>query len=74
MKKKILGIILSIIGMLMFISLYIMIIICQADYIKHIVTVVGYISVCVFATGIILFKASKENADEQKKEKLIKEK
>lgn len=58
MSKKILGITFVTIGMIMFIMLYALVIIFQADYIKHIVTILGYISVALFATGIIFLKTS----------------
>lgn len=58
MAKRIIGIILSIIGILMFISLYVMVIVNKADYIKYIVTVVGYLCVVVFTVGIFLFKST----------------
>lgn len=58
MAKRIIGIILSIIGILMFISLYVMVIVNKADYIKYIVTVVGYLCVVIFTVGIIMFKST----------------
>ena len=66
MGKRIIGVILSIIGMLMFISLYFIVISSQADYIKHIVTLLGYISVVIFAAGILLCKAKVNKNKENK--------
>ena len=57
MSRKIIGMILASFGMLMFMSLYIIVIINQSDFIKYVVTVLGYLSVIIFATGIILFKS-----------------
>lgn len=58
MVKRILGIILSVIGIMLFISLYVMVILNQADYIKYIVTIVGYLCVVIFTVGIIMFKGT----------------
>ena len=63
MWKRIIGIILSIIGMIMFISLYFIVIYNQADYIKYVVTVLGYIAVIVFAAGILLCKMKIKNKE-----------
>lgn len=54
--KRVFGIILSIIGILLFISLYVIVIINKADYVKYIVTVIGYLCVVIFTVGIIMFK------------------
>ena len=56
LAKRVIGIILSIIGILMFLSLYVIIILFKEDFIKHIITVIGYLCVAVFTVGIILFK------------------
>ena len=56
--KRILGIILMVLGIVLFISLYIMVILSQADYIKYIVTITGYISVAIFMAGIFIFKST----------------
>lgn len=65
MGKKIVGLILSVIGMIIFISLYVIVIINQADFIKYIVTALGYVSVIIFAVGIILFKSNHKNKKEK---------
>lgn len=62
--KRILGIALSVIGVVMFLSLYLIIILNRQDYVKHIVTILGYLSVAIFACGIVLIKTTitkKEN-------------
>lgn len=62
--KRVFGIILSVIGILLFISLYVIVILNKADYVKYIVTVLGYLSVAIFTVGIIMFKQTlspKEN-------------
>lgn len=58
MGKKILSIILSLVGLLMFLSLYVIVIVNEADYIKYVVTALGYVAVVVFAMGIIMLKAN----------------
>lgn len=65
--KRIFGIILSVVGIAMFISLYIIVIINQADYVKYIVTVIGYICVIVFTIGIMLFKSTLVSKEEKVK-------
>ena len=65
MGKKIVGLILSSIGMIIFISLYVIVIINQADFIKYIVTALGYVSVIIFAVGIILFKSNHKSKKEK---------
>lgn len=56
--KRILGIGLMALGVILFISLYVMVILSQENYIKYIVTVTGYISVIVFMAGIFIFKGT----------------
>ncbi len=56
--KRIIGIILMVLGIVLFISLYIMVISSQADYIKYIVTITGYFSVAIFMAGIFIFKST----------------
>ena len=65
--KRIFGIILSVVGIAMFISLYIIVIVNQADYVKYIVTVIGYICVIVFTIGIMLFKSTLVSKEEKVK-------
>ena len=65
--KRIFGIILSVVGIAMFISLYIIVIVNQADYVKYIVTVIGYICVIVFTIGIMLFKSTLLSKEEKVK-------
>ena len=60
-----------IIGIGLFISLYMMVIISDANFMKYIVTVTGYIACLVFMFGIILFKETiqlkgKENKKDNK--------
>ena len=52
--KRILGIGLMALGVILFISLYVMVILSQENYIKYIVTVTGYISVIVFLAKLYL--------------------
>lgn len=70
LTKRILGIVLSSIGLVEFIMLYVLVVISQADFIKYIVTVLGYCSVVFFIGGIFLIKTSMNNNEnkEQKKE------
>lgn len=65
--KRIFGIILSVVGIAMFISLYVIVIVNQADYVKYIVTVIGYICVIVFTIGIMLFKSTLVSKEEKVK-------
>lgn len=65
--KRIFGIILSVVGIAMFISLYIIVIVNQADYVKYIVTVIGYICVIAFTIGIMLFKSTLVSKEEKVK-------
>lgn len=58
MTKRIIGIVLSVTGILMFLSLYVIVIINKEDYIKYIVTILGYLCVVVFTVGIIMFKST----------------
>lgn len=56
--KRILGIILAVIGIVMFIMQYVIVILNQADYIKYIVTILGYLCVAIFTIGIVLIKST----------------
>lgn len=56
--KRILSISLLVIGFLAFIFLYVLVIINKADYVKYIVTLIGYLSVAVFTVGIFLLKST----------------
>ncbi len=68
--KRIVGIVLALIGIAMFISLYVIVIINKADYVKYIVTVLGYICVIVFTIGIMMFKSTLSPKEEKLQEKL----
>ena len=68
--KRIVGIVLALIGIAMFISLYVIVIIDKADYVKYIVTVLGYICVIVFTIGIMMFKSTLSPKEEKLQEKL----
>lgn len=68
--KRIVGIVLSLIGIAMFISLYVIVIINKADYVKYIVTILGYICVIVFTIGIMMFKSTLSPKEEKLQEKL----
>lgn len=68
--KRIVGIVLALIGIAMFISLYVIVIINKADYVKYIVTILGYICVIVFTIGIMMFKSTLSPKEEKLQEKL----
>lgn len=68
--KRIVGIVLSLIGIAMFVSLYVIVIINKADYVKYIVTILGYICVIVFTIGIMMFKSTLSPKEEKLQEKL----
>jgi uncharacterized membrane protein len=68
--KRIVGIVLALIGIAMFVSLYVIVIINKADYVKYIVTVLGYICVIVFTIGIMMFKSTLSPKEEKLQEKL----
>lgn len=58
--KKILGIILSVLGMLLFFSLYIcMVVFKDSDIIGYVIFIVGFISLISFIIGVTLYKSSK---------------
>ncbi len=56
--KRILGIIFAVIGIVMFLLQYVIVILNQADYIKYIVTILGYLCVAIFTIGIVLIKST----------------
>lgn len=59
--KKMLGIILSVLGILLFLSLYIfMVIFKDSDIIGYVIFIVGFISLISFTAGAMLYKASKQ--------------
>ena len=68
--KRIVGIVLSLIGIAMFVSLYVIVIINKADYVKYVVTILGYICVIVFTIGIMMFKSTLSPKEEKLQEKL----
>lgn len=68
--KRIVGIVLSLIGIAMFVSLYVIVIINKANYVKYIVTILGYICVIVFTIGIMMFKSTLSPKEEKLQEKL----
>ena len=60
--KKILGIILSVLGVLLFLSLYIfMVLFKNSDIIGYVIFIVGFISLIVFIIGVMIYKSSKKN-------------
>ena len=66
--KMILGIVLLVVGLILFFMLYVMVILSQADYMKYIVTATGYLSVIIFTIGMVLFKNSLPQKQEKIKE------
>ena len=59
--KKIIGIILLGLGMLLFLSLYIfMVILKDSDIIGYVIFIVGFISLVSFITGVMLYQSSKQ--------------
>lgn len=59
--KKIIGIILLGLGMLLFLSLYIfMVILKDSDIIGYVIFIVGFISLVSFITGVMLYRSSKQ--------------
>ena len=60
--KNILGIILSVLGALLFLSLYMfMVLFKNSDIIGYVIFIVGFISLVVFITGVMVYKSSKKN-------------
>lgn len=59
--KKIIGIILLGLGILLFLSLYIfMVILKDSDIIGYVIFIVGFISLVCFITGVMLYRSSKQ--------------
>lgn len=59
--KKIIGIILLGLGILLFLSLYIfMVILKDSDIIGYVIFIVGFISLVSFITGVMLYQSSKQ--------------
>ncbi len=59
--KKIIGIILLGLGILLFLSLYIfMVILKDSDIIGYVIFIVGFISLVSFITGVMLYRSSKQ--------------
>lgn len=59
--KKIIGIILLGLGILLFLSLYIfMVILKDSDIIGYVIFIVGFISLVCFITGVMLYQSSKQ--------------
>lgn len=63
--KKVIGIIISSIAFLVFISLYFIVIFNQNDYVKYLVTILGYGSIILFTVGILMFKKEREKDKEK---------
>lgn len=63
--KKVIGIIISSIAFLVFISLYFIVIFNQNDYVKYLVTILGYESIILFTVGILMFKKEREKDKEK---------
>ena len=63
-----------ILGVALFISLYVMVVITEANFIKYVVTITGYIACLVFMFGIIIFKSTISfKKQEEKKEEQVNE-
>lgn len=59
--KKIIGIILLGLGILLFLSLYIfMVILKDSDIIGYVIFIVGFISLVSFITSVMLYQSSKQ--------------
>ena len=59
--KKIIGIILLGLGILLFLSLYIfMVILKDSDIIGYVIFIVGFISLVSFITGVMLYRSNKQ--------------
>lgn len=59
--KKIIGIILLGLGILLFLSLYIFVVILKdSDIIGYVIFIVGFISLVSFITGVMLYRSSKQ--------------